>query len=71
MEETKKKTKKYVKPSINSPVLNKRTSLPSDTKTITSDLKPNASIEEDKKMQESFSAFRKHCVKNIAEAIDD
>ena len=66
--ETKKKTKKYVKPSINSPVLNKITSLPSETKTITSDLKPNAAIEEDEKMQESF---RKHYVKNIAEAIGD
>ena len=68
--ETKKKTKKYVKPSINFPVLNKTTSLPSDTKIITSDSKPNAAIEEDEKMQESFSAFRKHCVKNIAETID-
>ena len=66
--ETKKKKKKHVKPSINSPVLNKITSLPSETKTITSDLKPNAAIEEDEEMQESF---RKHYVKNIAEAIGD
>ena len=64
--ETKKKKKKHVKPSINSPVLNKITSLPSETKTITSDLKPNAAIEEDEEMQESF---RKHYVKNIAEQL--
>ena len=67
-EKQRKRRKKYVKPSINSPVLNKITSLPSETKTITSDLKPNAAIEEDEKMQESF---RKHYVKNIAEAIGD
>ena len=60
-----------MKPSINSPVLNKTDSLPSDTKTIISYSKPNAAIEEDEKMQESFSAFRKHYVKNIAESIDD
>ena len=68
--ETKKKTKKYVKPSVNSPVLNNIASLPSDTKPITLDSKQNAAIEEDEKMQESFSAFRKHYVKNIAEIID-
>ena len=69
--ETKKKTKKYVKPSINFPVLNKTTSLPSDTKTVTSDSRTNAAIEEDEKIQELFLAFRKHYVKNIAEATDD
>ena len=36
--------KKYVKPSINSPVLNKTASLPLDAKTRTSDSKPNAAI---------------------------
>ena len=43
----------------------------SEKKTITSDSKPNAATEEDEKMQESFSAFRKHYVKNIAEATDN
>ena len=36
MGETKKKTKQYVEPSINSPVLNKTASLLLDAKTITS-----------------------------------
>ena len=35
--ETTKKTKKYVKPSISSPVLTKTASLPFDAKTITLD----------------------------------
>ena len=69
--ETKKKAKKYVKPSISSPVLNKMSSLSLDTKTITSDSKPNAAIKEDGKLQQSISVFRKHYVKNIADAIGD
>ena len=69
--ETKKKAKKYVKPSISSPVLNKMSSLSLDTKTIISDSKPNAAIKEDGKLQQSISVFRKHYVKNIADTIGD
>ena len=42
--DAKKKIQKCVTPCINSPVLNKTASLPLDTKIVTTDLKPNATI---------------------------
>ena len=42
--DTKKKIQNSVTPCINSPVLNKTASLPLDTKIVTTDLKPNATI---------------------------